>query len=90
MDPQELLVIVLVFGGVGYLLVPIARALAKRIAGDVPSRRLDDETTEAMLSELRELRQEVTSLAERVDFTERLLARQREDRLAPPRRGEGS
>ena len=90
MDPQELLVILLIFGGGGYLVLPIVRALAKRIAGEVPSRRQDDELNEAMLSELRDLRREVTGLAERVDFTERLLARQREDRLAPPRRGEGS
>ena len=89
MDPKELVAILLIFGGGGYLVLPIVRALAKRIAGEVPSRRLDDETTEAMMSELRDLRREVTSLAERVDFTERLLARQREDRLAPPRRGEG-
>ena len=85
MDPQEFFVILLVFGGGAYLVLPIARALAKRIAGDVPSRRLDDETTEALMSELRDLRQEVTSLAERMDFAERMLAQQRDK----PRLGGG-
>jgi hypothetical protein len=76
----------IVFGGGGfYILRPLAVAIAKRIAGEVPPRR-DPEQDEAILSELRDLREEMTALAERVDFTERMLAKQREpDRLAPPR-----
>ena len=92
MDPQELLVILLVFGGGAYLFLPIVRALAKRIAGEVPRRDRDDlDRHEAVVAELRDLRDEVTALAERLDFTERLLAQQRDaERLAPPRRREGS
>ena len=76
----------LVFGGGGfYIIRPLAAALAKRISGDVPSRR-DPELDDAVLTELRTLREEMSALAERVDFTERMLARQRDaDRLAPPR-----
>ena len=76
----------IVFGGGGYYIVrPLAAALAKRIAGEVPSRR-DPELEDTVLAELRDLREEVSALAERVDFTERMLAKQRDaDRLAPPR-----
>ncbi len=38
-----------------------------------------------MAAEVQQLRQEMTELQERVDFAERLLAKQRgADRLAPP------
>jgi len=85
-DPQEVLLMFLVFGGGFYVLRPLAAALAKRIAGDVPARRQDSELNETVLAELQGLREEVSSLAERVDFTERLLAKQRDaDRLSPPR-----
>jgi hypothetical protein len=68
----------IVFGGGGFYIVrPLAAALAKRIAGDVPARR-DPELDDAVLTELRALREEMTQLAERVDFTERMLAKQRE------------
>lgn len=41
---------------------------------------------EAVLAAVDDLRREVAELAERVDFTERLLAKQRDgDKLAPPR-----
>jgi hypothetical protein len=41
---------------------------------------------EEVLAAVDELRREVAELAERVDFTERLLAKQRaDDKLAPPR-----
>ena len=42
--------------------------------------------TEEVMGALEDLRREVAELAERVDFTERLLAKQREaERLGPPR-----
>lgn len=41
---------------------------------------------EQVLAAIEEVRREVAELAERVDFTERLLAKSREsDRLGPPR-----
>lgn len=87
MDVGEVLLIVFVFGGGGfYILRPLAVAIAKRISGDVPSRRQDGELNENVLTELQGLREEVSALAERVDFTERLLAKKRDaDRLSPPR-----
>lgn len=91
MSGGEAAVIFFIFGGGLWVLRPIAGALAKRIAGDAPSRRREEEQNEAVLSELQDLRAEVASLAERVDFTERLLAKQREsERLASPRRAGGA
>jgi hypothetical protein len=84
-NPPEFFAILFLFGGGLYVLRPIASALAKRIAGEVPARR-DDELHDTVLAELRHLRDEMGALAERVDFTERMLAQQREsERLAPPR-----
>jgi len=86
MPPGDLLLTIIVMGGGFLLLRPIVAALAERIrhkgvgAGEAGSAE-----HAALIDELREVRQEVADLAERVDFTERLLAKQREAaRLAPP------
>lgn len=86
----EVIAIVLVLGsGIWFVLRPIAAAVARRIAGEVPARR-DARHAAAELSDVHDevvaLRQEVAELTERVDFTERLLARQQEAaRLERPR-----
>jgi len=87
---EDILAIVLIFGG-GTLIVlafsPIGRALAERIRGG-PAREAGAATQqlEDVLTELQDVRREVGELSERMDFAERLLAKQREsDRLAPPR-----
>jgi hypothetical protein len=73
-----------VLGGGGYwVLRPIAAALARRIGGEIPPPPRA-EPDEAMLAELHRLREDVNDLAERLDFAERLLARQREaQRIGP-------
>jgi len=69
------------------LLYPLFRALAERLrprpeAGKEELLGLREE----VVQELQQMRREVAELGERMDFTERLLAKQREaDRLAPPR-----
>ena len=84
MSGEEAVLAFFVFGGGFWVLAPLAKALSKRIAGEVPPPR-DSETNEAILTELHQLRTDVGELAERVDFTERLLAKQKEaNRLAPP------
>jgi hypothetical protein len=91
---EDIVAIVLLFGGGTLFLLsvsPIGRALAHRIkgagsasSGDV-MRQLE-ETQSHVLDELDAMRQELAEVQERLDFTERLLARQRgADRL-----GEGS
>ena len=69
------------------LLYPVVRALAERLR---PRPEAGKEELQALredvVQELQQVRREVAELGERMDFTERLLARQREaDRLAPPR-----
>lgn len=84
MSGEEAVVALFVFGGGFWVLRPLAGALAKRISGEAATPRAP-EPDEAVLSELHQLRQDVNELAERVDFAERLLAKQKEaGRLAPP------
>jgi len=66
------------FGGTFWVLRPLAAAVAKRIAGEHRPPATDAGEREEILTELQQLRHEVGELAERVDFTERLLARERE------------
>jgi len=71
-------------------LSPLGKALADRLRhGAVPPSKAAREHEE-VLAAVEALRQEVAELAERVDFTERLLARAKsENRLAPPDRVSG-
>jgi hypothetical protein len=66
-------------------LSPVGKAYAERVRG--PKReRGDAEGQEELLESVEQLRREVAELAERVDFTERLLGQQRgAERLGPPR-----
>src|SRR2546427_4804388 len=86
---EDILLIVLVFGGgiaIALAFSPIGRALGERIRGG--SRREDGDAArlEEVAAELQQVRRELSELSERMDFTERLLAKQREaERLAPPR-----
>ena len=79
MSPQEAVAAVIFFGGTFWVLRPIGSAVAKRIAGEHrPPPDDDGPEREQLAAELQQLRHEVGELAERVDFTERLLARERE------------
>ena len=89
---EDILAIVLLFGGgtlAAIAFSPIGRAFADRIRGRVAGADSAGEVAElrdTMTAEMHDLRQEVSELAERLDFAERLLAKQREaERLAPPR-----
>ncbi len=75
MDPRVFLVFVVVFGGIMVVLRPLAAALADRIRR--PTIQPGGDPQE-LVDEVRAMRQELAELAERVDFTERLLARKRE------------
>lgn len=71
------------------VLRPIAGAFARRIGGETRRAPVPDELAALrteLAEELEQVRVQVGELAERVDFTERLLAKRREgERLAPPR-----
>jgi len=95
MDFESILAITLIFGGgtcIAIAFSPIGRAVADRIRGKGSSGDGGDVRTElaehkdALNQELEAVRREVAEIAERVDFAERLLAKNREgERLAPPR-----
>jgi hypothetical protein len=78
-----------VVAGIVIIFFPFVRALAERIR---PRAALDSTVREELqalrddlLAEVQQTRQEISDLSERVDFAERLLAKQRDaDRLAPP------
>jgi hypothetical protein len=76
---EDILAIILIFGGgtiAALSFSPVGRALADRIrhGGAVPG----GETDPAIYEELDRPRQELGELQERVDFTERLLAKKKE------------
>jgi len=73
-----------VFAGGFWVLRPVAAALAKRIAGEHRRPVPDPQQRDAIATEVEQLRQDMTELQERVDFAERLLARQRDvQRIGP-------
>jgi hypothetical protein len=93
MKLEDLLAIIGIFGGGTIALIafsPIGRAIGDRIRGkhanaegmaaELAEHR--DQTT----SEMANLQQQVGELAERLDFAERMLSKQKDaERLAPPR-----
>jgi len=92
MDGKDLLITIFglcVLWGAYGVLRPLVSALAKRIA-DGPKREGSAEQLALLraelLDEVEQVRQQVGDIAERLDFAERLLAKNREsERLAPPR-----
>jgi hypothetical protein len=89
MSGPELVAIFFVFGGGFWVVRPIAGAVARRISGDTKRAPTADQIAALraeLLDEMQQVRQEVGELAERLDFAERLLAKQRDgERLMPPR-----
>lgn len=65
---------------------PVGKAFADRLRhGPVPPARSGEDQGE-LLESVEQLRREVAELAERVDFTERLLGQQHgSERIGPPR-----
>ena len=90
MDDKDFFIALFAFfavGGALWVIRPLVSALAKRLAGEA-RRAMPDELAALraeFLDEMQQVRHELGELAERVDFTERLVAKQREvERLAPP------
>jgi hypothetical protein len=74
---EDILAVILIFGGGTAVLLsfsPVGRAIAARIRGEVPPLQADAE----LRAELDLLRQDVSELQERLDFTERMLAQRNE------------
>lgn len=93
---EDILALLLIFGGgtvVALAMSPIGRAIAAKIqhsgSAAEPSedlrRALD--SNQAVLEEVEGLRRDMLELQERVDFTERMLAKQREEPRLPGQAG---
>jgi hypothetical protein len=82
MSEAEFFLTVFAMAGVTLLAWPLVRALAERIR----HKHTPPSVGDGVVAELQEIRREIAELSERMDFTERLLAKQRDsERLAPPR-----
>ena len=82
MDYEGILAILLIFGGGTLIAVsfsPIGRAIAERIRGTP----LESGADPAVYEELERVRGEMAELHERLDFTERLLAKSRDVEQLP-------
>ena len=84
MDQLEMLIPISFFLSMAAIFVlrgPFGRALADRLAG-----RTDDREMRELRGEVDALRQDLSEMQERLDFAERMLARQDERALPPPAR----
>jgi len=83
--PIVLLIVIAALTATVIILWPIMRAFGRRLEGKGaadPTLRADVEQLHARLAEMDTLQSRISELEERVDFTERLLAQNREpDRL---------
>jgi len=99
MDPRAFtMTATALFAAVALVMFPLVRALARRIEGkraaldpalaaemrELQARVGDVEDLRVRIAELEEERVAVHELEERLDFTERLLARQRDEAKLPP------
>ena len=80
MSGPEAVAAFMFFGGAFWVLRPIGAAVAKRIAGEHRKPGMEPAERDEILSELQQVREEVAELAERMDFAERLLSKQSEDK----------
>jgi len=79
--PNDVIAFVVLMATIGTVLTafsPLGRALAERLRGKGHEPALDSAEVEALRDEVTGLRQQVAELAERQDFTERLLGQVRE------------
>lgn len=83
---EDILAIILIFGGstlVAISFSPIGKAIAERLRG----RPLTADADPALLADMDEMREQLSELQERVDFTERMLAKERDARALEPGAG---
>lgn len=83
---EDILAIILIFGGstlVAISFSPIGKAIAERLRG----RPLTADPDPELLAEMDEMRGQLSELQERVDFTERMLAKERDARALEPGAG---
>ena len=89
MNPETASVLIPIVAIGGFFSLLIVRTLSKAYTAKLQADRTvpgADAKHEELVAAVEDLRREVAELAERVDFTERLLAKQPDNqKLAPPR-----
>jgi hypothetical protein len=88
MSPGESLAFMTLVISIGSVLVlrgPLGRALADRIAGRIHRDPAVNADVDQLAGQVDELRQRLAEMEERVDFAERLLARQKQHPPLPER-----
>ena len=84
MRPEEVVALMAVVAGIFFTTRPLVAALARRISRDPVPNALPDGAVEDLHAELDEARGRIAALEERVDFAERMLAKQQDpSRLGP-------
>ena len=84
---EDIVAIVMVFGTgmIGIIAFsPIGKAIAERLRGKDAHHLPPNEDIEDLRAELQGVREQLSELAERQDFTERVVAQQREKGLVGP------
>lgn len=87
MRGEEVIAIMAVSAAIIILAYPLVRAIADRIRPRAIDAGVKEELQllrEDVLAELQQARREIADLGERMDFTERLLARSQRDALPRP------
>jgi hypothetical protein len=85
MNPQDAAAFIALVVVGGFFSRPLISALARRLGGDAHA-KIDPQVLEELREELSQTRAELGQLSERMDFTERVLAKQKDaERLPPPR-----
>jgi hypothetical protein len=83
MSGPEAIMAAAVFGAGMWLLSPIARAMAERLRPR-PDAGLDTGRQDELTGQVERLQQDVLELQERLDFAERMLAKQRDSQRIGP------
>jgi hypothetical protein len=83
MSGPEAIMAAAVFGGGIWLLSPIARAMSERLRPR-PDAGLDPGRQDELTGQVERLQQDVLELQERLDFAERMLAKQRDSQRIGP------
>ena len=86
MRPEEVVALMVVVAGVFLTVRPLVAAIARRIGRDPVASALPEGAVDELRADLEDAHRRIAGLEERVDFAERMLAKQREpERLVPPR-----
>jgi len=86
MRPEEVFALMAVLACVFLVTRPLVAAFARRISRDPATPAVTDGVVDELRADLEDAHRRIAGLEERVDFAERMLAKQREpERLVPPR-----